>query len=286
VPRIVAAYLACALIWGTTWFAIRVCIAPDGYPTLAAAAIRFALAALLLVPLAIRAKAWPKGSVLLWLVLAGALDAVAYMLVYLGEERIPGGLAAVVFGTLPLILAIMMTALRIEGLTRRHIVGAVVSLLGVVVLFVDRLDVSTAQAIGILLVFASVVISTAYSIIMKVRGAGVNSLVATTIFIVVTAFVLGVIALVAQEPVRWPPPTKPTIALAYLAVVGTVVAFLCYFWLLRRTSLMVTSTLVFMYPVVALVTDLLFERAIALGPRAYIGAGITLGGLAVSLRRR
>ncbi|HTL37658.1 MAG TPA: EamA family transporter [Kofleriaceae bacterium] len=285
-PRIIAAYLACALIWGTTWFAIRVCIEPGGYPTLASVALRFVIATLLLVPLAIRANAWPKGRVWWWLVAAGVLDAASYSLVYLGEERIPGGLAAVVYGTQPLVLAIMMTALRIEGLKRRHVIGAVVSLAGVGLLFLDRLDVSTAQALGILMVLGSVVVATSYSVIMKTRGQGVNGLVSTTVFLGVTATVLGVVALVAREPIVWPPAVAPTIALGYLAVVGTVIAFLVYFWLLRKTTLLVTSTLVFVFPLVALVTDLLFERAISLGPRAYIGAGITLGGLAVSLRRR
>jgi drug/metabolite transporter (DMT)-like permease len=286
VPRIVAAYLACALIWGTTWYAIRVCIAPGAYPTLVSVALRFAIAAVLLVPFAIRANAWPKGRVWWWLVAAGVLDAIAYLLVYLGEERIPGGLAAVVYGTQPLILAIMMTALKIEGLKARHVIGAVVSLAGVGVLFLDRLDVSTAQAVGIVMVLGSVAVATSYSVIMKVRDQGVNGLVATTVFLVVTALVLGVVAIVAREPVVWPPPTKPTIALVYLAVIGTVVAFLLYFWLLGRTTLLVTSTLVFVFPLVALITDALFERAISLGPRAYVGAGITLAGLAVSLRRR
>jgi drug/metabolite transporter (DMT)-like permease len=78
----------------------------------------------------------------------------------------------------------------------------------------------------------------------------------------------------------------PTVALFYLAVIGSAVAFLLYFWLLGQTSLLVTSTLVFLFPLVALLTDALFERAIPLGPRAYLGAAITLGGLAVSLRRR
>jgi drug/metabolite transporter (DMT)-like permease len=184
------------------------------------------------------------------------------------------------------VLAIMMTVLRMQGLTARHVVGAIISLGGVGLLFVDRLDVSTAQALGIVLVFGSVVAATAYSVIMKTRGESVNGLVATTIFLVVTACVLGVIALVSPEPSTWPPAAKPTIALFYLAVVGTVIAFLLYFWLLGKTSLLVTSTLVFVFPLVALVTDALFERAISLGPRAYIGAGITLAGLAVSLRRR
>lgn len=286
-PRVVLAYCLCALIWGTTWFAIRVCIGPGGYPTLSALALRFAIAAVLLVPLAIRARAWPQDArTWAWLVAAGVLDAGGYSLVYIGEERVSGGLSAVVYGTQPLLLALLLTLVRIEHLTRRHVVGAVISLLGVVVLFLDRLEVSPDQALGVALVFGSVCLATCYNVIMKRHGQGVNPVVSTAVFIVVTAIVLGTVALVARAPIPWPPPVKPTIALGYLAVMGTVVAFLAYFWLLRRTSLLVTSTQVFVFPLVALITDALFERAISLGPTAYFGAGITLAGLAVSLRRR
>ncbi len=286
-PRVVLAYLLCALIWGTTWFAIRVCIGPDGYPTLTALALRFAIAAVLLIPLAIRVRAWPQDArTWSWLVAAGVLDAAGYGLVYVGEERVPGGIAAVVYGTQPLLLAILLTVVRIERLTKRHVVGAVISLLGVAVLFLDRLDVSPEQALGVALVFGSVVVATCYNVIMKRHGQGVHPVVSTAVFIVVTAIVVGIVALAAGASVPWPPPVKPTIALGYLAIMGTVVAFLCYFWLLRKTSLLVTSTQVFVFPLVALITDALFERAISLGPRAYLGAAITLAGLAVSLRRR
>lgn len=285
-PRVVLAYLVCALIWGTTWFAIRVCIGPGGYPTLSALALRFAIAALLLLPLAVRARAWPRDArTWSWLISAGVLDAAGYGLVYIGEERISGGIAAVVYGTQPLLLAILLTVVRVERLTRRHVVGAVISLAGVALLFLDRLDVSPDQALGVVLVFGSVVVATCYNVIVKRHGQGVNPVVTTTVFIVVTAIVLGAVALALQRPIPWPLPVKPTIALAYLAVMGTVVAFLCYFWLLRRTSLLVTSTQVFVFPLVALLTDALFERAISLGPRAYLGAAVTLAGLAVSLRR-
>src|SRR6187431_42597 len=83
---VVAAYLACALIWGTTWFAIRVCIGDGAYPTLAAVALRFVIAFVLLLPIALRSRPWPRGSAWLYLVLAGVLDAAAYTLVYIGEE--------------------------------------------------------------------------------------------------------------------------------------------------------------------------------------------------------
>jgi drug/metabolite transporter (DMT)-like permease len=281
---VVAAYLACALIWGTTWFAIRVCIGEGAYPTFAAVALRFVIAFVILLPIALRARPWPRGSAWLYLVLSGVLDAAAYTLVYLGEERVSGGLAAVVYGTQPLILALLLQVFRIEKLSRRHMLGAVISLAGVAVLYVDRQSVSNEQALGIALIVGSVLMATGYSMVMKRQSTG--GLVATTIFLGVTAAVLGVVALIANEPMPWPPPLEPTIALLYLAIVGSVIAFLLYFWLLDRTNLVVTSTLVFVFPLVALLTDALFEREISLGPRAYIGAAVTLGGLAVTLRRR
>jgi len=279
---VLAAYLACAFIWGTTWFAIRVCIAE--YPTFAAVALRFAIAVLVLVPIAAFRKPWPRGKTWGWLVLAGVFDASAYLLVYVGEERISGALAAVLYGTQPLILALLLTVAKIERITKRHMIGAVISLAGVSVLFLDRLDVSAQQALGVTMVIGSVVVATIYSMIMKQHTKSVDGVVSTTVFLGVTAAVLGIVALVAAEPIPWPPPAQPTIALFYLALVGSVVAFLVYFWLLGKTGLVVTSTLVFVYPIVALVTDALFERDLPLNARSYIGVAITLGGLAVSLR--
>src|SRR5262249_15527850 len=48
--KVVGAYLLCALVWGTTWFAIRVSIAPGGYPTYEAAALRFSVAVAVIAP--------------------------------------------------------------------------------------------------------------------------------------------------------------------------------------------------------------------------------------------
>lgn len=284
VSAVVAGYVVCALIWGTTWYAIRASLV--AYPTFTGLALRFAIATLILLPLALRARPWPRGRTWAWLILAGVLDAAGYLLVYLGEERIPGAVAAVVYGTQPLILAILLTATRIAPITRRHVLGAVISLAGVLVLFLDRLEVSSHQAVGVALVLGSVVVATLYSTIMKQHAAAVSALVSTTIFLGVTALVLGAIALVVGLDVPWPPPVGPTVALLYLAVFGSVIAFLCYFWLLGKTSLLVTSTLVFVFPLIALITDALFENDVRLGPRAYLGVAITLGGLATSLARR
>ncbi len=282
---VVAAYLVCALIWGTTWYAIRVCIGEGGYGTFHALALRFAIAVVILIPLVIRARPWPRGRQWTYLVIAGVLDAGGYILVYLGEERVPGAVAAVVFGTQPLILAVLLRATGMEPITRRHVLGALVSLTGVAVLFLDRLDVSLQQAVGVGMVVGSVIVSTVYSMLMKRHAGGIHGAVSTTVFLAVTALVLGVVALASGDQLPDPLPLEPTLALLYLAVIGSVVAFLAYFWLLGKTGLILTSTLVFVYPLVAILTDALFEREVPLTPRAYLGAAITLGGLAVSLRR-
>src|SRR6266581_8004869 len=127
----VLAYCGCALIWGTTYFAIRVCIAPGGYPTYLAAALRFVIAALVLG--AVVAAGWarpvPRGRrAFVALGVAGVLNFMSYALIYSAEERIPGGLAAVIFGTLPLVTAVIGAASGVERPTSWGIAGAVVSL--------------------------------------------------------------------------------------------------------------------------------------------------------------
>jgi drug/metabolite transporter (DMT)-like permease len=279
--KIVLAYTVCALVWGTTWFAIRVNIAPGGFPTVTAVAMRFALAALLLLPLALRQRGWPRGRTLFWLLLAGALDAAAYLLVYLGEERVSGGVAAVLFGTQPLIFAVLATATRSERISGMDLLGAAVSIVGVGLLFHDRLEVSTSQAIGVALVLAAVFVSTVYSMIMKRHASGVPTLIATTVFILATAATLTIAALLAGEAAPWPPPLRPTLALAYLAVFGSVIAFWSYFWMLQRVRMITASSLVFVFPLVALLADRLWEP-MAISSGAYLGVAVTLLGLLVS----
>ena len=108
----VIAYIICALVWGTTWYAIRVCIGPGGYPTYISAALRFTLAALILgaALLAGLGKPRPSARTAAWIVAAGLLNAAGYALVYRAEQDVSGGVAAVLFGTMPLITAFIAGA--------------------------------------------------------------------------------------------------------------------------------------------------------------------------------
>ena len=289
-PAIIAAYVTCALVWGTTWFVIRVSIGTGAYPTLTSVALRFTLAALILAPIVwlLRLGPWPRGRrAWMWMGLAGVLDAASYTLVYYGEERISGGVSAVLFATQPMMLAFWLTASGMEKVRRADVLGALIALAGVAVIFADRWQVSTAQAIGIGMVLAAVGCASSYSFVLKRHGAGLHPLVSTFLFLATTALALDLAVLVrGPGDVPWPPPLEPTLALLYLAVFGSVIAFATWLYLLQRLSLMVTGTLVFVLPLVALVVDMIWEHEIRIGPRTYAGVAVVFAGLAVSLLTR
>lgn len=288
----VFAYAVCAIVWGTTWYAIRVCIQVGGYPTLPAAALRFTIAAAVLGvilalgfgrPLPRTRRQW------IGIAAAGVANALGYGLVYVGEERLSGGVTAVLFATLPLWTALLASASRTESVGVHHIAGALVALAGIALLSWDQMSASPEQGVGVALVFAAVLSSALYSLILKREAGDTHPLAATGLFLWVTAATLWVAALLAGPvTVPWPPPAAPTVALLYLAVVGSVLTFGCYLYLLQRVTLMTTTTLVFIQPLIALVVDALWERDIRLDGRAYAGAAVILLGvfITVAMRRR
>jgi drug/metabolite transporter (DMT)-like permease len=281
------AFIACTLIWSTTWFAIRVCIAAGGYPPFLGAAIRFALATVILAAVAAAGLAgrgprtWQQRR---WVAFSGALNALGYGLVYAGETHVSGGLAAVIFATLPLVTAIATTVTRTERPTFASVGGGLVSLGGIALIYGDRMQASPEQAVGVALVFASVWACATWNIILKQRTRDLDPLATNVTFLGATGLTLGLFALaVERRPPPWPPPLAPTLALLYLAVIGSVAAFALYFFLLKRMRLTALSTLVLVEPVLALLIDAAWEREVRLGARAYVGAAITLAGVAVSL---
>ena len=222
-----------------------------------------------------------------WLCLAGTLNALGYALVYMGEESVSGGLAAVVFCIEPLALALLVTVTRTERVRRSDLIGGGIAIVGVALIFLDRLSVSNDQAIGVVLLLLAMLVSGAYNLIVKRHAGTIHPIRSTSIFIVVTAITLWITTLASGwQPIPWPLPAAPSIALLYLGIVGSVLAFAVFFYLLKRVSLMTSSTLVFVLPVIALAVDAVWEDEVQLAGRAYIGIAITLLGVCTSLALR
>jgi len=286
-PKVVGAYMLCALTWGTTWFAIRVSIGPAGFPTYEAAALRFSIAVAIIAPIVLTGIPSLKqrlGRQLWWVCAAGLANAASYSLVYKGEESVPGSVASVLFGSLPLVTAIGAAATHTELISAGQVTGALIALAGITIIFWDRLSVSRHQAVGVALIFAAVIANAAYLLMFKRKARDAHSMAATGIFLAATSTGLWFFSLIqGWQPLPWPLPVRPTLAVLYLSAVGSVIAFACYLYLLKQVSVMTVSSLVLVEPIIALTVDHVWEHAVKLTRLTYIGAGITLAGLLISL---
>ena len=99
---------------------------------------------------------------------------------------------------------------------------------------------------------------------------------ATLIFLAATAAGSWCVPLVkGWQPLPLPLPLKPTLALLYMSIFGSVLAFGCYIYLLKKVSMMAVATLVMIEPVIALGIDHIWEHQVRLETHSYIGATLT-----------
>jgi drug/metabolite transporter (DMT)-like permease len=127
-------YALLVVIWSSTWVAIKLGL--DDTPPLLGAGIRFASAGIVLLVVAAAWRRPLRTDVPLAATLAALPFALCYGLVYAGEQHIPSGLAAVLFGVMPLYVALMAAALlHDEPLRARLIAGIALAVAGLVLAF-------------------------------------------------------------------------------------------------------------------------------------------------------
>jgi drug/metabolite transporter (DMT)-like permease len=269
------------LIWSTTWAAIRVC--EQGFSPLWAAALRFALAALILAPMALKGgRANPR--IAWWILpLAGLANALSYGLIFTAEREITGGTTAVLVATNPFFMLGAAVALGYERASVRKVVGLIVGFAGVFVMVGAGLSGGRTMATAMLQVLlAAAALWPTYTVLMRRAGdGGWKPLQIAARFILWTAvFQLSGAALIEGKPqvtLTWP----AVGALVYLALVGTVLAWSLYTHLLSRLSMTVLSTMTFIQPAGALGIDWLLGERVP-GHATQIGAGLILAGVILS----
>lgn len=288
--KVAFAYIMCAIIWGTTWFAIRVCIGPGGYSTYAAAAWRFTLSSIVLgtIWLFISKKIkQPTFSEFKWITIAGVLSGIAYGLLYASEEHISGGLAAVISATSPLMAALLAMRMKLESPRKATIIGSIVAIAGIALVFHDRMQVSVTQASAVGVLLINSILNSSSNVLMKRHGKHVVALASNTIFFAAAALLLWCMSLSTHgSPFPLPLPMVPTIALLYLTVFGTLIAFAGFFYLLKHTRLSTAVTLSFVTPMIALIVDAFFEKHNALTSQTYLGVAVVLVGVIISVVRK
>ena len=269
-------------IWGSTWLFIKLGL--EDLPPITFAAIRFILAAIILSAIILaRGVRWPR-SRHDWILIAvvGVLQfSLNYGLVFWGEQHIPSGLAAVLQSTFPAFgLVIAHFYLPQERITTLKVMGVLMGIIGVTIIFSDQLTVAGHMALlGSIALVLSAFFGSYGNVLVKKYSQKIDPLVLAAGqmgFGLVPLLILGLAT--EGSPFRFHWTWMAAISLAYLVVVGSVVAFGLYYWLVRNMPVTKTMLIALVTPVVAVVLGLivLHER---LNWRLFAGAACIISGL-------
>src|SRR5436190_12766097 len=263
-PSPVALFMTSTVIWGSTWLAIKFQlgnVAPD-----ASVAYRFALAALLLAGWcalsgrSLRFDARSHAFIALQGVLMFGLN---YVGVYWAEVYAKSGLVAVLFSTIVFMNPIGAHFLFGTPLTSRTLVAAVLGVAGVALLFVPELTQASQggeATLGIALGLGATGVASAGNFAaMRNQRAGVPVLSGTAWGMAYGALVAALVA--AARGAAWTFDTSSSyvLSLVYLAVFGSVAAFVAYLTLLQQVGLGPASYVGVATPVIAMLAFTAFE---------------------------
>lgn len=278
----------CALIWGTTWYAITWQLGT--IDPIASVVWRFGLASLVLFAGCLIAR---QPIRLNWTQHLAAIGqgafvfAISYAFVYQSEQRVASAIVAVIFAALAFLNLVLFRVAARQKAAPASWAGASLGLVGVAVLSgseVIAADMDARALIGIGMAVVAVSAS-AVGNYFSWRGQRAGSPVLAS-----TAWAMGygtamLVLYGLATGVEWRIGTTPgyLISLLYLSVLGSVVAFAIYFWVARTRGYALASYISALTPPIAMLVSVLFEGA-RFGWAALAGLGLVLAGQALLIR--
>ena len=276
------------VVWGATPVATR--LATDDLEPLAVAVLRTLLAGVVAAPLLLaRREALPQaGRARLLLLVSATAGFVVFPLVYtVGQQRTSAMHGAMILAALPVFTGVYAALVARRRPGRRWLAGCAVALVGEVVIVTGHVGRGGGEAslLGDALVAVSaLVVSAGYVAGALLLPRGLSSRLTTFWGVVLGAALLAPLGAVLVAA-GGPPSAGPSAwgAVLFLAVVTSIVGYVCWYWALDRGGIARISTLQFLQPLSGLVL-----AALVLGesptPSLAVGAVAVVGGVAIAQR--
>jgi drug/metabolite transporter (DMT)-like permease len=277
------AFAAIYLIWGSTYLAIRIAVAT--VPPLFAAGTRFLLAGAVLFSWAL-ARGGALPSRMEWrnlAVLAAFLFLIAYAGVFWAEKSVPSGIVSVLVATIPIWTALLqICVLRKESFRWPLAASIALGIAGVAVLAFD--SGAKLALVPCLAVLVSEVSWSTGTVLSKVLVLPKNMFINSGAQMLLGGLLLLIGSALFGEIDPLPHVNlRAGLAILYLAVAGSIVAFTAYVWLLHRMRATAVTSYAYVNPVVALLLGHWFGNE-ALGIRTLVGAALVLLSVVVVVR--
>jgi drug/metabolite transporter (DMT)-like permease len=226
-----------AALWGASYMFIKVAL-DDGLTPVAIVFIRCALAAIVLVPVAIRRDALRalRGPVLPWVVVLALVQVVApFLLITVGELHIASSLAAILVASSPIFTALL--ALRFDHAERSQgwrAIGILIGIAGVALLFGVDLTGGSEEVLGGVAVLLA---SLGYAVgpltsKHRIHSAGVQPVAIVSSTMLVSTIVLAPVLAFTGVSDSGFPDLGASASLLVLGVGGTGLAFLIFYTLI------------------------------------------------------
>jgi len=281
-------WLLLGFIWGSTWLFIKLGL--EDLPPFLFAGLRFVIAsAFLWAILGIRRVHLPRIS-WDWAVMVGTgllTFSVDYGLVYWGENHIPAGLTSILFSTLPLfVLLLAHVFLPGERMTRWNLGGILVGLAGVTLIFSKQLQFSDPLVFwGSVAVLGAALAAAISSVLVRRFAQHLDPMILTTIQMTVGCIPLVAVGLGLEgSPTHFHWTAMAWTSLLYMAVVGSALAFVLLYWLLKQVGPVRTGLIIPFTTVVAVLLGVIVLGE-AFTWRTGAGGALVLVGLLVATRK-
>ena len=284
---ILSAFAALYLIWGSTYLAILFAI--DTIPPLLMAGTRFLLAGFIMFAIA-RWQGAPIGSLANWrtaLIIGACLLLGGNGGVTLAEQYVSSGLASVMVATVPIYIALLAWWSGIAPKPSPIVwLGLAGGFVGVAILIGPALAPSTNEGhtgLGMLiLLFSSFVWSLGSIYSRKAKNISPPFLLAGKQMICGGAL-LTLAGLIMGEHHRFDASRISLLSIssfAYLVIIGALVGYTAYIFLLRHCDPSKVATYAYVNPIVAVILGALFAGETLTG-RAVLAAGLIIGSVAL-----
>ena len=268
-------------IWGSTWLAIKFGLV--GVPPFFGAGLRMAISGMLLIAIAAMMRTpWPRSRIYVAHVLTmGVLMfGFQYALVYWSELTVPSGLVAVLFAVNPLLTSLLAgLVLRIETFAPINILGLLAGFCGVgIIYWSEVIAAAHASALGALAVLGASALAAVATVFAKRYAQDIAPIATVGPGQIIGALVLGSLSLWYERGgvVHFTPIS--TVALLYLTIFGSAIAFLTYFTLVRSMPVTKLSLLTYITPVIAVLLGVLVAHE-QLAPSTIAGVAIVFAGI-------
>ncbi|MCW8956226.1 MAG: DMT family transporter [Gammaproteobacteria bacterium] len=278
---LVIAYLLVIVIWSTTPLAIKWSGESVGF--IFGVAARMLIGAVLAMALTlVYFKKLPLHGAAIKVYLAAGLGIFGAMTsTYWGAQFIPSGLISIVFGLTPIITAWMASRLLQENsMTLPKISGSLLGLSGLLVIFFEQIQLGSQALMGLSAVLLAVALHSISSVWVKYIDARLPALVVTAGGLLFSLPLFLFLYMVFAEPLPAVIPDRPIWSVIYLGVMGSVVGFVSFYYVLANLQASTVALITLLTPVTALWLGSMFNDESLTG-MIVIGTLLVLLGLVI-----